>query len=102
MAYSLEACIGMDEAASWAPQIRMPSKSRVRPGSEPSTLPPVSAARSTTTEPGAIWATMSAVTNIGARRPGTAAVVMSTSEEAMNGASSSRWRAARSSVISRA
>ncbi len=45
---------------------------------------------------------MSRVTSRGAGRPGTAAVVISTSAFAMYGASSSRWRAARSSPISRA
>ena len=44
----------------------------------------------------------SGVTSSGAVRPGTAAVVISASASAMYGVSSSRWRAARSSVISRA
>ena len=47
------------------------------PGCEPSTLPPVSAARSTTTEPGFMPSTIAAVTSSGAARPGTAAVVIS-------------------------
>ena len=48
--------------------------------SKPSTFPPLSAARSTTTEPGFIALTMSRVTSSGAGRPGTAAVVMRTSD----------------------
>ncbi len=72
------------------------------PGTEPSTLPPLSAARSTTTEPGFICSTIAWVTSIGAVRPGTAAVVISASALAMYGASRSRCRSARSSVISRA
>ena len=49
------------------------------PGSVSSQLPPVSAARSTITEPGRIARTAAAVTSFGAGRPGIAAVVMTTS-----------------------
>ena len=45
-------------------------------GSEPSTLPPFDAARSTITDPGFIEATISAVISRGAGRPGMSAVVM--------------------------
>ena len=84
-----------------APHLRVADPHQAA-GHRPSTFPPESAARSTTTEPGFICSTISAVTSIGAWRPGTAAVVISASAAAMYGASSSRWRAARSSVISRA
>ena len=72
------------------------------PATAPSTLPPVSAARSTTTEPGFICSTIALVTSSGALRPGTAAVVISASASATYGVSSSICRAARSSDISRA
>ena len=51
------------------------------PGTVASQLPPASAARSTTTEPGRISASMSRVMSLGAGRPGMSAVVtmMSTS-----------------------
>ena len=55
----------------------------ISPATEPSTFPPLSEARSTTTEPGAICETMAAVTNLGAVLPGTAAVVIKTSDAAM-------------------
>ncbi|CAB4674929.1 unannotated protein [freshwater metagenome] len=53
-------------------------------------------------DPGAILLNISAVTNRGAGRPGTAAVVISTLDFVINGVKSSRCLAARSSVISRA
>ena len=46
---------------------------------DPSTLPPCAAAMSTTTLPGFIEATISAVSNRGAGRPGISAVVMTMS-----------------------
>ncbi len=52
------------------------------PGTVSSQLPPVSAAISTITEPGCILATVSAMISFGAARPGTSAVVMTTSERA--------------------
>ena len=55
-----------------------------------SQLPPRSAARSMMSEPGVIRATISAVMRTGERRPGTAAVVMTTSLLATASASSSR------------
>ncbi len=48
------------------------------PGRVSAQLPPASAARSTITEPGRIWNTASAVTRMGARLPGTSAVVITT------------------------
>ncbi len=49
--------------------------STVSPGFESAQLPPVSAARSTITEPARIDATISAVISFGAGRPGICAVV---------------------------
>ena len=49
------------------------------PVTVPATLPPLAAAMSTTTEPGFIAATVSAVTSSGAGRPGMSAVVMTMS-----------------------
>ena len=56
-----------------------PPSTTVSPALVSSQLPPVSAARSTITEPGAIAATASAVISVGAGRPGIGAVVMITS-----------------------
>ncbi len=56
------------------------------------TMPPRSAARSTITEPGDIPLTISPVTSMGAFLPGTAAVVMTTSDSPTTRAISSRWR----------
>ena len=50
------------------------------PGFVSSQLPPVSAARSTITEPGRIAPTAEAGISFGAGRPGTAAVVITTSK----------------------
>ena len=49
------------------------------PRGDAGTVPPRSAARSTTTPPGRIAVTMSSVTSKGARTPGTCATVMTTS-----------------------
>ena len=57
----------------------------VLPGLVRSQLPPRSAARSTTTEPGFIASTMSSSQSFGAGRPGISAVVMTMS---ISGASS--------------
>ena len=75
-----------------------PFSSTVSPGFEPSTFPPVSAARSTITEPGAISRTASAVISSGAGRPGIWAVVMITSWRFAASASSPRSRSFSSSV----
>ncbi|CAM5668522.1 hypothetical protein SGRIM119S_02324 [Streptomyces griseorubiginosus] len=55
------------------------SVTTIRPGTVPSTLPPIPAAMSTITLPGFITATSSAVSRRGAGRPGISAVVMTTS-----------------------
>jgi hypothetical protein len=68
------------------------SVTTVSPDRVTSQFPPCSHARSTTTEPGAIPSTISAVTSTGARRPGTWAVVITTSAPATALAISSRWR----------
>ena len=60
-----------------------PEVSTISPGFEPSTLPPVSAAKSTMIVPGAIESTIACVINRGAWRPGTAAVVITTCDFAM-------------------
>ena len=78
------------------------SVSIVSPGFERAQLPPCSPARSTTTVPGRIAPTASSSTRIGARRPGTKAVVMMTSASAMKRLSSSRWARCSSSVSARA
>ena len=74
------------------PSIVTPSFATTWPGSVTSTLPPVSAAMSTITEPGFIARTISALTSFGAGRPGTAAVVIRMSAAATRSASSSCWR----------
>ena len=70
---------GMVDGRFVVPSMRTPSTSVITPGSVSSVLPPVSAARSTITEPGFIDRTMSAVMSFGAGRPGIAAVVMTMS-----------------------
>ena len=60
------------------------------PGRLASQLPPCSAARSTTSEPGRMPPSMSAVTSTGAFFPGTAAAAITTSLSATTRASSSR------------
>jgi len=65
-------------------------------------FPPEDAARSTSTEPRRIPETASSVTNSGARRPGTWAVVMITSWRLAASASSPRRRSFSSSVSGRA
>src|SRR5439155_819334 len=61
---------GMVDGRFVVPSMRTPATSGVTPGSVSSVLPPVSAARSTITEPGFIDRTMSAVMSFGAGRPG--------------------------------
>ena len=72
------------------------------PGSVSSQLPPASPARSTTTLPGRMPSTASAVTRVGARRPGTSAVVITTSKPEMASVSRFCCSARSSSVSSRA
>ena len=67
------------------------------PSSVNSQLPPLAAAKSTMTDPGRIWLTMAALTNNGARPPGTAAVVITTSDAATWVPIISCWRARNSS-----
>ena len=74
----------------------------ISPGLVASQLPPASAARSTITEPWPMLATASAVISFGAGRPGTSAVVMTTSERAIWTWSASRCCACSSGVSSRA
>ncbi len=72
------------------------------PGSVSSQLPPVSPARSTTTLPGFIASTAAAVTSLGAGRPGTSAVVITTSNPLIASSSAFCCWARSSSVSSRA
>src|SRR6201997_5004900 len=74
----------------------------VRPGSVSSQLPPASPARSTTTLPGACPATAPAVPSRGAARPGTSAVVITTSNPVIACSSFFCCWARSSSVSSRA
>src|SRR5882762_1228839 len=94
LAYIWLACSGTVLGRLRGPSTRaLPSRTSV-PGFVTSQLPPVSAARSTITAPGFIPRTASAVIRTGARFPGIAAVVITTSASrtwsAMN-ASSRRW-----------
>src|SRR5688500_14473112 len=63
-----------------------PSFTVTVPGAVSSQFPPVSAAMSTTTEPGRMARTISALTSLGAGRPGTAAVVITMSAAATRSA----------------
>src|SRR5215467_4264234 len=80
-AYMADAAAGMVDGRSPAPTTVTPfSVTTVSAGRDPSTLPPRALApMSTTTEPGAIDLSASAVTRTGGRRPGTCAVVITTS-----------------------
>ena len=79
------------------------SVSIVSPAFDSSTLPPsAEAAMSTMTEPDFIFPTASAVTSTGGLRPGTWAVVMTTSIPPMTSLSSACWAARSSAVSSRA
>ena len=91
-AYSRLAWNGIWLGRLSVPSIVTPSRTTTSPGSVSSQLPPVSAAMSTSTEPGRMRATISAVMSFGAGRPGTAAVVITQSAAATRSASSSRWR----------
>ena len=74
------------------PWMVTPCRTTTSSGSVSSQLPPASAARSTITEPGRMPATVSSVTRRGAGRPGTSAVVMTTSKSFVFSASSSCCR----------
>src|SRR3989441_5946546 len=67
---------GIVDGTLRVPMIVTPPTSTSLPAWVSSTLPPVSAARSTITEPGRIPRTMSPVTSSGALRPGIAAVII--------------------------
>src|SRR5215472_2234646 len=84
------------------PSTQTPSTSITRPGRVSSQLPPISDARSTITEPRRMPLTIGAVTRIGALRPGTAAVVITTSAAPTRPVSSSRCLARNSADCSRA
>ena len=71
-------------------QDREPDPRAVSPGSEASQFPPVSAARSTITDPGGMASTISLVIRMGAFFPGTAAVVITASLADITRAISSR------------
>src|SRR5690606_30768629 len=73
-----------------------------RPGSVSSQLPPLSPARSTITLPAFMPCTASAVTSVGALRPGTCAVVITTSNPVIASVSLRCCSARSSSVSSRA
>ena len=92
----------MLDAMARAPTSLMPPSSTVSPASLPSTLPPLSAARSNTTEPGFIERTISAVTMRGALRPGICAVVMTMSWPLMCSATIRACSACSSCVSARA
>ena len=66
-----------------------PPTSTTSPGCVSSQLPPVSAARSTITEPGRIFSTAEAGISLGAGRPGIAAVVITTSNSGIRSSSAS-------------
>ena len=83
-------------------QIVTPCLTTVWPGSVSSQLPPVSPARSTTTLPGFMPSTAAAVTSRGAGRPGTSAVVITTSKPVIAFSSAFCCWARSSSVSSRA
>src|SRR6267142_3173582 len=70
---------GSVEASRTGPWIVTPSTTTSAPGLVSSQFPPMSAARSTITDPGFIRRTSSAVISLGAVSPGTRAVVMITS-----------------------
>ncbi|MCY1241757.1 hypothetical protein D9M72_546780 [compost metagenome] len=65
-------------------------------------LPPCAAARSTTTEPGFICATVASCSSTGALRPGISAVVMTMSAWTARWCTSSAWRFIQSGGIGRA
>src|SRR5216683_1792419 len=101
-AYSWLACRGIVDGTLRVPMMVTPPTSTSSPAFVSSTLPPVSAARSMMTDPGRMPLTMSPVTRRGARRPGTAAVVMTTSDFATCSPMSSRCLRRNSSDCSRA
>ena len=85
-----------------SPTTVTPPTSTTSPGRVSSQLPPVSAARSTITEPGRIRSTAEAGISRGAGRPGIAAVVITMSKSGIRSSSASCWRCCSSGVSSRA
>ena len=79
-----------------------PPPTTISPGFVSSQLPPVSAARSTITEPGRIRATAVAGMSLGAGRPGIAAVVITRSNSGIRSSSAACCRCCSSGVSSRA
>ena len=102
LAYSSLACSGMVAGRFSGEAIVTSCRMTVCPGSVSSQLPPVSPARSTTTLPGFMPSTAAAVTNRGAGRPGTNAVVITTSKPVIAFSSACCCCARSSSVSSRA
>ena len=84
------------------PTTVVPDRTTSSPATVSSQFPPESAAMSITTDPGPMPSTIAAVSRTGALRPGTAAVVMTTSDAATSAARAARWAASSSSVSSRA
>src|SRR4029077_3320678 len=80
---SIEPWYGIVLGRFVSPTSVTPARSTISPGSVSSQLPPVSAARSTTTAPGRIASTAAAGMIFGAGRPGTAAVVITASKSAI-------------------
>ena len=100
--YSSLACSGIVAGRLSGEAIVTPCLTTVCPGSVSSQLPPVSPARSTTTLPGFMPSTAAAVTSRGAGRPGTSAVVITTSKPVIASSSAFCCWARSSSVSSRA
>src|SRR5580700_762290 len=96
------AWVGMPDGGLVIPTMCTSLWSTISPAFVSSQLPPWSAAMSTTTAPGAMPSTIDVVRSTGALRPGTAAVVITTSERPTSSASAARWRSSSSGVSSRA
>ena len=85
-----------------SPMTVTPPESTISPGFVSSQLPPVSAARSTITDPGRMRATADAGISLGAGRPGIAAVVITRSNSGIRSSRAACWRCCSSAVSSRA
>ena len=90
LAYNWLVWAGASAGRFVGPRIVTPPITTVSSGCEPAQLPPRSAAMSTITLPGRIFATISAVTSSGALWPGMSAVQITTSLSATTLPSSSR------------
>ena len=93
------AWIGIVPARRIGPRIVTSCPTTSFPGSVSAQFPPMSAARSTITDPGFIFATASAGISFGAGSPGTRAVVITTSDIGIRARRSS-WARARASAES--